>query len=629
MKKMDCLSLVRFSFVIILFTVFSANAQQIQGSETELLTDEDTTTVVPALDIFSEIADGPAESQVSSYLLKDRFEDLQNEIPLRYNEHSHRYVDFFVEKRTAFTRRMLETKDVYFPTFEKTLAKYGLPEEFKYLPLIESGLDPRIVSRAGAGGLWQFMRATGREFGLQQNQYIDERFHPEKATEAACRYLTQLHRIFGDWEMVLAAYNCGPGNIRRAIRRTGRSDFWGIYPVLPKETRNYVPQFVAMLYVMNYANDHGLAPSELKLIPATDTLQVDGYLNLRTFTALGGMTMDEIYELNPHLISDYIPASANGFNLKIPAIKAALLCEDLVGILDSSKAMGPRDLIASKSQKDGYETIHTTVRHKVASGQTLSSIAKQHRVTVAQLRSWNRIQGSMLRKGQYLVVQKSVRRPIKEVAKEPVVIAQAASTSVAEKVEVVETPSPEASVEAVAEEASEESTLVASNEETSRDTDATGHMTEAALMARQAERLQASSQEVPRSESERTATPVQKTVAARGTRTVHKIQSGESLLSISKKYGVSVEDLKKENGLTSTKLVAGKKLFIGGKEEIPVSSAKPKKPTVARELYHVVEAGDTLWAISKRYGLSVDRIKRVNNIKGDALKKGMKILISG
>ncbi len=628
MKKLDSVSIVRFILVLAIFFSFEVNAQQAEVAEEEPETESDTTTVVSALDLVPEILEEQMDSPVSSFLLKDRFKYLQNEIPLRYNEYSHQYVDFFVDKRTSFTRRMLETKDLYFPIFEKALAEYNLPDELKYLPLIESGLNPRIISRAGAGGLWQFMRATGRELGLQQNQFIDERFHPEKSTEAACKYLKQLHKIFGDWEMALAAYNCGPGNVRRAIRRTGKSDFWGIYPVLPKETRNYVPQFVAMVYLMNYSRDHGIVAGDLKLIPVSDTVKVNGYLNLNTFASLGGMSLDDIYELNPHLVGTCIPQSEGDFCLRIPAIKAALLADNIPAILDSSSRVPVGSgihLAESRTVKDGYELVTTNIRHTVRSGQTLSSIARQHGVTISQLKTWNGLRTTTLRKGQRLVVKKTTRSRIREEAvQSPVVIASRDTSSRQENIQPAAVAKSEQAEEIVV------SQVSAAPESQAFAPEQPGvQMTEAMLLARQAARLEAKSKDEDK-DKPGTAAVAKQPVRKTGTGSaVHTITKGETLISIAERYHVEVEEIKRRNGLQNSKLVAGKKLEIPVSTEVvadkPVVQARPKN----RSVYHVVQTGDTLWAISRKYGLSVDKIKKVNNIKGNALKTGMKILISG
>jgi len=663
MKNFDSTWPVRFSLLFIFFFIFEASAQNKGPQQDESGVVEELKTMDPLTELVPEIVEHKKDSPVSTFLLQERLRQLQKEIPLRYNEYSHNYVDFFTEKRPHFTQRMLETKDLYFPIFEEKLAKYKLPEELKYLSLIESGLNPRIVSRAGAGGLWQFMRATGRELGLTQNSYIDERFHPEKSTEAACRYLKQLYNIFGDWEMVLAAYNCGPGNVRRAIRRTGRNDFWGIYPVLPKETRNYVPQYVAMVYMMHYAHDHGIVPSEYRLHAAVDTLHVNGYLNLRTFAQLSGMSLDDIYELNPHLIGSHLPASNPGFALRVPAINAALIRDNLYAVLDSSAKVpaGHSDMIAGESRvvRDGYELVTTSLRHTVKSGQTLSSIARKYGTTVSKIREWNNLKSTNLRVGQRLVINQTVRQripapapavqPAKETA--PVVLADAKTkeaiseaSSVSETVASVSEEDVRSIIEtelALADETDEEDEpLVAANEVTVVPELPQGTvMTEEMLLARQAARLQLKSKEEASTapapakqlvaEKKQPVAPTEK-AAIKGDRIEHTIRKGETLMAISRKYNVSVQDIQEANQLHGTNLVAGKKLVIvTPKTEAPKTVASRQAPAQKNPIYHVVQSGDTLWDISRKYGLSVDKIKKVNNIKGNSLKAGMKILISG
>lgn len=649
MKNFDSTWPVRFSLLFFFLFIFKVSAQQKDSGLDERDVIEELATLDPLTEFVPEILEDKKDSPVSTFLLKERLKLLEKEIPLRYNEYSHNYVDFFAVRRSSFTQRMLETKDLYFPIFEEMLAKHNLPEELKYLSLIESGLNPRIVSRAGAGGLWQFMRATGREFGLLQNSYIDERFHPEKSTEAACRYLKQLYKIFGDWEMVLAAYNCGPGNVRRAIRRTGRNDFWGIYHALPRETRNYVPQYVAMVYMMHYAQDHGIVASEQKLLPVADTINVKGYLNLRTFAELSGMTIDDIYEHNPHIVGTYIPASNQGITLKVPAVNTAMVKDYMLAILDSSSRVPASHgvMLAGETRKvkDGYEIITTSVRHSVKSGQTLSGIASRYGTTVAQLKNWNNLKSNNIRVGQRLVIQQTVRRRIQEEAPkpkpvevaEPQVILASLNTSAPEEVEPpVNEEDVESLIDLNAEIVQEETPAM---EETVPEKEVTlipelpagTVMTEEIFLARQAARLEqlnkqkevtkaASSVEMKKM-NPATGNPPAKSSPKNST-IEHTVQKGETLYSIARKYRVTVSDLIDANQLNGTTLKVGKILVI--LTDKAKSSTGQQNP-----IYHVVQKGDTLWDISRKYGLSVDKIKKVNNIKGNSLKTGMKILISG
>ncbi|TAG61621.1 MAG: lytic transglycosylase, partial [Runella slithyformis] len=259
------------------------------------------------------------DSTISEALVRERLAKLQNEIPLRYHAVTHQFVEYFIYRKPHFVKRMLEQMHLYFPLYEKYLAEYDMPRELKFLSLIESGLNPRVISYAGAGGLWQFMPRTGKEFGLYQDDYIDERFQPAKATEAACKYLRQLYRVFGDWEMALAAYNVGPGNVKRAMRRSGSNTFWGIYNFLPKQTRHYVPQFVAITYMMHYASDHSIFAETPNYPVLTDTIQVNGYFNLHTFANLSGIPLAELYQLNPQLINTQIPPRFKNYVLNVPS----------------------------------------------------------------------------------------------------------------------------------------------------------------------------------------------------------------------------------------------------------------------------------------------------------------------
>lgn len=389
------------------------------------------------------------DSTVSEALLKERLVKLQNIIPLRYHAVTHQFVDYFTYRKASFTKRMLEKYHLFFPLYEQKLKEYGLPDELKYLSLIESGLDPRIISYAGAGGLWQFMPATGREYGMRQDDYIDERFNPIKSTDAACRYLKRLYNAFGDWEMALAAYNVGPGNVRRAMRRSGSSSFWGIYNFLPKQTRHYVPQFVAILYMMHYHQDHGIVAETPDFPMLTDTVQISGYFNLHTFSKLSGVTLDEVYKLNPQLINTELPPYVQNYVLNIPNHRFDFLNENRQMIWDSAsklpfsgeellangedstqqiaqiKTVG--GLVAADDDADDPEAIIARkpkkLYHTVRRGETLSRIAGRYGVEMYDLKRWNHLRNNKVLKGKRLVIFKEqpkvVKKPAAALAKAP------------------------------------------------------------------------------------------------------------------------------------------------------------------------------------------------------------------
>jgi membrane-bound lytic murein transglycosylase D len=393
---------------------------------------------------IEEIGAHPA---ISEKLLRARFAKLEKSIPLTYNKSSHEFVEYFIYKKTKFTRSMMEKMPLYFPLFEKALQKHGLPVELKYLSMIESGLNPRALSRVRAGGLWQFMPATGREFGLHQDSYIDERFEPVKSTEAACVYLKQLYNIFGDWELALASYNTGPGNVKRAMRRSRGTTFWTIYNVLPRETRSYVPQYVAMNYMMNFGNDHGIYPENPEYAIPHDTIHVNGFIDLVAFCANSGIDMEELEKLNPHVTKTTLPDRTRNFVLHVPSVKYTYLLSNRDAIMDScTRRLLPGTMLArvdssavdslgnpvviryASLQRDGEDddyadeaelgkytsrTVSKKVTHTVRGGETLSSISKKFRVEISELKKWNHLKKSNLMKGQRLVVYRKVKQAVK------------------------------------------------------------------------------------------------------------------------------------------------------------------------------------------------------------------------
>lgn len=380
-----------------------------------------------------------ADSTVPEALIRERLAKLENEIPLRYHKVTHQFVEYFIYRKPSFVKRMLEQMHLFFPLYEQMLEKYEMPRELKFLSLIESGLNPRIISYAGAGGLWQFMPATGREYGMKQDDYIDERFDPVKSTDAACRYLKRLHKAFGSWEMALAAYNVGPGNVKRAMRRSGASTFWGIYNFLPKQTRHYVPQFVAMTYLMHYHADHGIFPEAPDYPTLSDTVQISGYFNLHTFAKLSNITFDELYKLNPQLINTELPPYVKDYVLRIPSHSFDYLTENRLAIWDSAakspfqtnmalasngeelsdsvlaiKKVG--GLVAAGGESDDPETIITRqtkkMYHTVRKGETLGRIASRYGVDTYDLKRWNRMRSNTVMRGKKLVIYKESSKAV-------------------------------------------------------------------------------------------------------------------------------------------------------------------------------------------------------------------------
>lgn len=373
---------------------------EVAVAEDEMLYKEDTADyiyhVLPAQFEYIPGDDHPD-------LIRDRLKCLQTSMPLHYNDKIHAFINYFTVRDREYTRMVMRRKDLYFPIFEKYLAKYNLPDELKYLSIIESGLNPRAVSRARAVGLWQFMSGTGRYYGLSNDWYIDHRMDPERSTEAACRYLRDLYNMFKDWELALAAYNTGPGNVKRAIRHSGyKRTFWEIYNHLPRETRSYVPQFVAITYTMNYLEEHNFFDEGAEMLVKYDTVLVDKFLHFETFAALTNTCVEDLQKLNPSILRNAVPASAKSFCLYVPASAKEVLLTDRKNILDSSSRVGRQQVEALARTTEGTTYGRDRIVYKVKSGDVLGSISARYGVRVADIKKWNNLRSNTIRVGQRL-----------------------------------------------------------------------------------------------------------------------------------------------------------------------------------------------------------------------------------
>lgn len=335
--------------------------------------------------------------------VEERLMKMEVGVPLSYNKVVKSFIDYFTVRDREYTKLMMQRVNLYFPIFEYYLEKHGLPDELKYLSIIESGLNPTARSRVGAAGLWQFMPSTGRLFKLYQDFYIDERLDPYKSTEAACIYMKSLYNQFKDWELVLASYNAGPGKVRRAIRRSGyKKKFWEIYDYLPRETRSYLPQFVAMIYVLNHQQDHNLRVDHVLYPIKTDTIHVSNYADLKSIAQQLNVCYDDIVSLNPSLKRGAVPPHAKNFPLRIPVDKMPLLAANKKQILDSAAVNGEEELARIARNEPGSTYGRHKVSHRVRSGEVLGSIAQHYQVRVSDIRQWNNISGNLIRAGQSL-----------------------------------------------------------------------------------------------------------------------------------------------------------------------------------------------------------------------------------
>lgn len=349
----------------------------------------------------------------------DRLDKLNEMSPfhLDCNEATLKTIKFFAEKRRGFIKVCMGRSELYFDMFEEKLDDYGLPIELKYLAVIESGLRPQVKSRAGACGLWQFMYRTGRMFGLEQNSYVDERMDPVKATEAACQYLKKLYGMYNDWNLALAAYNAGPGNVNKAIRRSGnKKTYWEVRPFLPRETQGYVPNFIAAAYMINYHKEHNIVPEEAMIkYYELDTMCLQKGVHMETISDLLEVPLEDIQRLNPIYKRNFIPKGVDGdlycVALPLDEIGKLVSLEDSLYALEIEKYEAPEVEVEEPTANNTAQSTKTYAYHKVKSGETLGTIASKYKTTVSEIQRLNSLSSSRIYVGQRLKV-KGTAKPV-------------------------------------------------------------------------------------------------------------------------------------------------------------------------------------------------------------------------
>lgn len=348
-------------------------------------------------------------TELPDSIYKQRLQALPFVIEVPYNEVVRRYILRYVKHSPRQLAALQRKAEYYFPIFEDILAKHDLPYELCYMPVIESALNPQARSHMGATGLWQFMPATGKKYGLEINSLVDERMDPIRSTEAACLFLKNLYAIFQDWNLVIAAYNCGPGNVNKAIHRAGgKRDFWSIYPYLPSETRGYLPIFIAASYAMNYAEAHGICPAIPLATMASDTIVTTQRQHLKQIADNIDIPLAELRRLNPQYPRDIIPGG-KAYAICLPIEKAGLYIDkqDTILAYQAKELIHNRrdeiELLHRTSVNGGY-SINGVTYYKIKEGDTLGGIAKKFRVSVKQLKAWNGLKSDMIRAGKTLKI---------------------------------------------------------------------------------------------------------------------------------------------------------------------------------------------------------------------------------
>lgn len=404
MKRLLYILILNWIFIPVIFANDSITAMSTDTVLSPIFFDE----ALAWLDT-TECTSDTLITELPDSIYKQRLQALPFVIEVPYNEVVRRYILRYVKHSPRQLAALQRKAEYYFPIFEDILAKHDLPYELCYMPVIESALNPQARSHMGATGLWQFMPATGKKYGLEINSLVDERMDPIRSTEAACLFLKNLYAIFQDWNLVIAAYNCGPGNVNKAIHRAGgKRDFWSIYPYLPSETRGYLPIFIAASYAMNYAEAHGICPATPLTTMASDTIVTTQRQHLKQIADNIDIPLAELRRLNPQYPRDIIPGG-KAYAICLPIEKAGLYIDkqDTILAYQAKELIHNRrdeiELLHRTSVNGGY-SINGVTYYKIKEGDTLGGIAKKFRVSVKQLKAWNGLKSDMIRAGKTLKI---------------------------------------------------------------------------------------------------------------------------------------------------------------------------------------------------------------------------------
>ena len=622
------------------------------------------------LDLYNDISDDikninideKVDYELSTDLLKERLKAMDAKSPfnIEYNPGLENIIKSFLKNRKKSFERLMAISEYYFPMFEEAFAKQNVPLEIKYLAIVESALNPKAVSRMGATGLWQFMYQTGKQYNLKIDSYVDERSDPLKASEAAARYMANMYTIFGDWDLVLASYNSGPGNVTKAIRRSGgQQNYWNIRKNLPQETQGYVPAFLATMYIYEYHKEHGIRPERATIKHfATDTIMIKKQMSFAQISDLLDVPVTQLQVMNPSYKLNVVPFYGDKDHfLRLPKDKIAVFAsnEDKIYAyvqrevdrrerpFQVTKAIVATDTLNYTQQRI---TLPKTKYYIVRRGDNLSEIASKYDVTIADIKKWNRLRGNTVARGKSLkiftsesVVRTVRKEPINDKApleiktdKQQIAVSDVKINKEerAKKSEKIDTLSSRVATQYVVQKGDNLSNIAKKNNVTVAEIKEWNHLVDNSIQLGTS--LQVTKNDAVANKEESTQTPKLRNLE-------YIVKKGDNLGTIAKKFGSSIENLKLWNNLPDINVALGSSLIVAKNEIVIVDktvvnsfSKKENLASVSKknEINYYVKKGDSLYSISKKYpGVTISDIKKWNNINGEDLKPGMKLKING
>ncbi|MBA4317093.1 MAG: lytic transglycosylase [Flavobacterium sp.] len=621
------------------------------------------------LDLYNDISDDikninideKVDYELSTELLKSRLAAMDAKSPfnIEYNTGLENIIKSFLKNRKKSFERLMAISEYYFPLFEEALAKQNVPLEIKYLAVVESALNPKAVSRMGATGLWQFMYQTGKQYNLKIDSYVDERSDPLKSSEAAAQYMTNMYAIFGDWDLVLASYNSGPGNVAKAIRRSGgQQNYWNIRKNLPKETQGYVPAFLATMYIYEYHKEHGIVPNRAAIKHfTTDTILIKKQMSFKQISDLLDVPVAQLQLLNPSYKLNVVPFYHDQAHfLRLPMDKIAVFAsnEDKIYAyaqreidlrerpFQVTKALVATDTLNYTQQQI---TLPKTSYYKVKRGDNLSVIANKYGVSVAEIKKWNRLKSNAVASGKSLkiITNESVVRTVKKEPKinnapleikadnQQIASSDAKSSKEDKSKKIIKTDTLSSNVAAfyVVQKGDNLSSIAKKNNVSVDEIKEWNHLSGTSIQLGTS--LQVAKNEAVANEQLASA-PKMENVE-------YIVKRGDNLGTISKKFGSSLDDLKQWNNLQDNTIALGSSLIVA-KSEMAIESNEPsetfkKKDNLASAsknngVNYYVKKGDSLYSIAKKYpGVSISDIKKWNDLRAEDLKPGMKLKING